>query len=54
MACTLDNHPEIDELIKLYLPIIVVINSVEELLSRYFTKEKLGPMLYSFIFIYSL
>ena len=51
MSSSLDDLPEINELIVLDLAIVVIVNSVEELLCRNFTKEKLRPMLHCFILI---
>jgi hypothetical protein len=53
MAGSFDNRPEIKELMVLYLPIMIIINSVEELLSRNFAEEKLRPMFHSLVFINS-
>jgi hypothetical protein len=53
MSSSFNNCPEINELMVLDLSIMIVVNSVEELLSRNFAEKKFRPMLYSLIFINS-
>lgn len=53
MSRAFNDLPEINEFFILNLTIVIVVNSVEKLLRRYFTKEKLRPMFHSFILINS-
>lgn len=50
---TFNNTPEVNELIILDLTIVIVVNSVEELLRRNLSEKKLRPMLHCFILINS-
>jgi hypothetical protein len=52
VACALDDLPEVEELVVLDLAVVVVVNGIEELLGRDFSKI-LRPMLYRLVLLNS-